>query len=230
VFHSDILERSNTLRKAYAAGVPKRGRQAEAERNDRRLLDAAREVFTTRGFDAPVAAVAERAGVGIGSLYRRYPTKEALLQHLCVLAMQQVIDAAERALRAEDAWTGLAGYVRECVSFGTGALAPVAGTITTTTEMVRTARKARKLADRLVARAQAEGALRTDITALDISLLMELFSRRSPIRPTEQDAETRQRLLAIALDGLRAQDAEPLPGRPPDPHEYEAPWRAAAPK
>jgi len=209
--------------------MPRRGRYAEAERNDRRLLEAAREVFATQGFDAPVSAIAERAGVGIGSLYRRYATKEELLQRLCVLAMQQVIDAAERGLVAESAWSGLVGYIRECVAFGTGALAPVAGRIETTEEMWQTARKAREVTDQLVARAHEEGTLREDVTSLDISLLMELFSRRSPVRPADKDQDTRERLLAVALDGLRAdpsaQEREPLPGRPPSLDEYVEPWR-----
>jgi AcrR family transcriptional regulator len=202
-----------------------RGRHVEAARNDRLLLEAAREVFATKGFDAPVAAIAERAGVGIGSLYRRYATKQELLQHLCVLAMEQGIEAAERGLAADDAWTGLAEYIRDCVAFGTGALGPLAGRIPTSERMWQTARTARRLADRLVARAHEAGVLRADVIALDISLLMELFSRRSPSRAAEQDQAHRQRLLAIALDGLRTPAARPLPGRPPSRHEYEAPWR-----
>jgi AcrR family transcriptional regulator len=202
-----------------------RGRQAQAARNDRLLLDAAREVFVTKGFDAPVAAIAERAGVGIGSLYRRYASKQELLQHLCVLAMEQVIEAAETGLAADDPWAGLGGYIRDCVAFGTGALAPLAGRIPTSERMRQTARKARRLADQLVGRAHEAGILRADVTALDIALLMELFNRRSPVRAAEQDHAHRQRLLAIALDGLRAPGREPLPGRPPSRHDYEAPWR-----
>jgi AcrR family transcriptional regulator len=89
----------------------RRGRYLEAQRNDLLVLQAAREVFATLGADAPVAAVAERAGVGVGSLYRRYGSKTELLQRLCVLAMQEAASAAEVALGAEDAWTGLAGYI-----------------------------------------------------------------------------------------------------------------------
>lgn len=205
-----------------------RGRQAEAARNDRRLLDAAREVFTTQGFDAPVSAVAERAGVGIASLYRRFPSKELLLQHLCVLAMEQSIEAAERALRADDAWTGLADYIRECVAFGSGALGPVAGTIDTTDEMWKAARRSQRLARKIVARAHAAEVLRADVTALDIAVLIELFSRRSPVRASERDQEIRQRLLAIALDGLRGEDHESLPGGALRSDEYEAPWRRSS--
>ena len=74
---------------------PRRGRQAEAERNDRVVLEAARDVFVAYGAGAPVSAVAKRAGVGMGSLYRRYGSKAELLQRLCVLAMEDGISAAE---------------------------------------------------------------------------------------------------------------------------------------
>src|SRR5882757_10663567 len=98
-----------------------RGRQAEARRNDRAVLDAAREVFAVHGPGASVAQVAAEAGVGIGSLYRRYPTKEALLQHLCQASMDQQVAAAEEALaRGTDptgSWEALTGFVRECVGF-----------------------------------------------------------------------------------------------------------------
>jgi AcrR family transcriptional regulator len=62
--------------------APLSGRQAEARRNDRLILEAAREVFV-EDTDAPISAVAERAGVGIGALYRRYASKEELLRRLC---------------------------------------------------------------------------------------------------------------------------------------------------
>src|SRR5262245_4984628 len=95
-------------------------RHAEAERNDRALLDAAREVLSADGAHASVAAIAKRAGVGIGSLYRRYRSKEELFQRLAVLAVQQWNEAAERGLAADDPWVGLAGFVAECVESGQG--------------------------------------------------------------------------------------------------------------
>ena len=94
-----------------------RGRQQEAARNDRKVLDAAREVFATQGWDAPVSAVAERAGVGMGSLYRRYGSKTELLQRLCVLAMEQNIAAAEQSLAMDEPWDALSSYVHACVGF-----------------------------------------------------------------------------------------------------------------
>jgi AcrR family transcriptional regulator len=202
-----------------------RGRQAEAARNDRRVLQAARDVFTTQGFDAPVSAIAARAGVGMGSLYRRYGSKEELLQRLCVLAMEQTIEAAQSGLDAKDAWTGLAGYMRECVGFCSGAFAPIAGTISTTREMWDTSRRVRACHEKLVARAHAAGVLRRDVTALDISLLIEHFSRRGTPGPPEEADNARTRLLTITIDGLRAQHTTPLPGHPPTWDAYHSRWQ-----
>ncbi|HEY3872390.1 MAG TPA: helix-turn-helix domain-containing protein [Actinocrinis sp.] len=201
---------------------PRRGRQAEAARNDIRVLEAAREVFGRHGAAATVAAVAEQAGVGIGSLYRRYGSKDDLLRHLCLASMQQSIEAAQDALAADDAWLGLAGYVRACVANRIGALAPLAGTIETTPEMWEASARGRQLVGELVARAQRGGTLRTDVTVLDIAWLIELFGRSGP---EHEDDGVRSRLLSIALGGLRAvPGAEPLPGPPPDVADYVRRW------
>jgi AcrR family transcriptional regulator len=203
---------------------PRRGRQAEATRNDRLVLDAAREVFATRGAGAPIAAVAERAGVGMGSLYRRYGSKTALLQRLCLLAMEQAIAAAEAALAAEDPWDGLTGYVRACVGFRAGALAPLAGAIATTPAMWEASRRGRELLDAVVASAHRGGGLRLDVTTLDVAWLIELFSRHGVTAAGPEDENVRQRLVAIALDGLRYRGGEPLPGTPPRREHYEGRW------
>jgi AcrR family transcriptional regulator len=203
----------------------RRGRQAEAARNDRLVLDAAREVFAEQGFDAPVSAVARRAGVGMGSLYRRYGSKNELLQRLCLLAMDQAIEAAEAAVAEEDAWAGLARYVRACVAFGSGALAPLAGTIETTPEMMRASQRGRELLEAVIARARRDGGLRPDVTTLDVVWLIELFSRRDPTGDAAEDANVRERLLAIALDGLRTPRPQALPGAPPSASSYEGRWR-----
>lgn len=206
-----------------------RGRQAEAARNDLVVLAAAREVFATLGADAPVAAVAERAGVGIGSLYRRYGSKDDLLRHLCLLAMEQSIEAAEAALDVPDPWQGLAGFVRASVAAGTGSLGPLAGAIETTPEMWQASRRGRELLGQLVDRARAAGLVRADVTPLDIAHLIELFGRFGRFGPAvagggEQEA-IRQRLLAIALDGLRPGPASaPLPEPAPTVAYYERRW------
>jgi AcrR family transcriptional regulator len=206
------------------------GRQAEARRNDMVVLEAARDVFAAHGADAPISAVAERAGVGMGTLYRRYGSKTELLQRLCVLAMEQALAAADEALGTSDPWDGLSGYIRACVELRNGALASLAGQIETTAEMRGTARRNMARLDEVVARAHAAGRLRDDVTAQDISWLIEQFSRRPPDRldPAEE-RNVRSRLVAIALDGLAADSrgarpASTLPGRPPSRRRYVSRW------
>ena len=201
------------------------GRQAEARRNDLVVLEAARDVFTAQGADAPVSAVAKHAGVGMGTLYRRYGSKTELLQRLCVLAMDQALAAADDALAASDPWDGLCGYIRACVELRSGALASLAGQIETTAEMLGTARQSMARTQDIVARAHRDGSLRADVTALDITWLIEQFSRRPP-DPVDPDEErnVRARLLAIALDGLRADPGHALPGRPPSRAHYVNRW------
>src|ERR1700704_3293642 len=140
------------LRQMAVADPPAspRGRQAGARRQQRAVLDAAREVFAVHGPDASVAQVAAQAGVGMGSLYRRYPTKEALLQHLCQASMDQQVAAAEQALEpGRDPWGARAGFVRECAGFRAGVLSAVAGKIAVTEEMRETARRAHDLLEQL---------------------------------------------------------------------------------
>ena len=197
----------------------RRGRQAEAARNDRLVLDAAREVFAAQGFEAPVAAVAARAGVGMGSLYRRYGSKTELLQRLCVLAMEQAVAAAETALSVADPWLALTGYITERVGFRSGGLAPLAGTIPVTDDMRAVAGRVRRLHTRVVRRAHRAGVLRADATALDVTLLIEHFSRRMP----DDQPGSADRLLAIAIAGLRPTDVA-LPGPAPTWHAYEQRW------
>src|SRR5438874_379712 len=154
-----------------------RGRQREAALNDQRVLDAARIVFARDGWNAPVSDVAQQAGVGMGSLYRRYGSKTELLQRLCILSMEQSIEAALRALELPDPWQGISHYITECVGFGAGAFAPLAGTIEVTEEMITTGKRSHRLLIKLVRRAQAEGSLRPDIDASDVTALIQRFSR-----------------------------------------------------
>lgn len=212
-------------------------RRAVAEANDRALLQAAREVLAVDGAHASVAAIAARAGVGIGSLYRRYRTKDELFQHLCVVALDQWLKAAEDGLAYEDPWAGLAHYVTTAVAFGPGSLAPVAGTIEVTNEMAEKNRRADEAVEALVDRAHVAGALRPDATAIDLHLLIEQLGK-SPLLEqlgkqgrtdlTEAALNARARITAIALDGLRATAPTPLPGRPPGYELFSERWARPA--
>lgn len=204
--------------------VRKAPRHAEAERNDRLLLAAAREVLAVDGPHASVAGIAARAGVGIGSLYRRYRTKEELFQRLCVVALEDWIAAAEEGLARDDPWDGLAHYVTTCIEFGAGGLAPVAGTIAVTDEMMAKFRQSDEVTDALLARAHAARVLRADATSLDITALIMQLSKRDRLELTTAERNARTRTIAIALDGLRAGQRAPLPGYAPGDELFAERW------
>lgn len=205
----------------------------EAENNDRALLRAAREVLATDGAHASVAAIAARAGVGIGSLYRRYRSKEELFQHLCAVALDQWLEFAEHGLAHDDPWEGLVHYVESSIDVGPGSLAPIAGTIEVTEEMAAKAIRSDEAVDALVSRAHAAGVLRPDATAIDLSLLIEQLSKSPLVEQlasqghddlAEAGLNARRRLTAIALDGLRAPAWRPLPGAPPTDDLFTRRW------
>jgi len=208
-------------------------RQAEAERNDRALLQAAREVLAIDGAHASVAAIAARANVGIGSLYRRYRTKEELFQRLCEIALDDYREAAETGLTHDDPWEGLAHYVTTSIALGPGSLAPIAGSITVTREMAAKNERADEAVTALVDRAHAAGALRPDVTAVDLELLIEQLAKSPLLDQLNHQGRTdladaalnaRARVTAIALDGLRAPAPNPLPGHPPGYELFTERW------
>nr|WP_246100024.1 helix-turn-helix domain-containing protein [Stackebrandtia endophytica] len=214
-------------------GRPKSPRQAEAERNDRALLDAARAVLATDGAHASVAAIAKRAGVGIGSLYRRYPTKQALFLHLLDLTLDEYLTAAETALADPDPWSGLTGYIHTVLNFS-GTLAPIAGTLTLSDAINEKSRRSDEAVAAVVARAHEAGVLRPDATDIDIDLLIEQLGKSPLIEQLAAQGRTdlaaaarsaRTRVTTIALDGLRANGHPTLPGDPPSLALFTERWR-----
>ena len=176
-------------------------------------------MFGVQGPDAPVSAVADVAGVGIATLYRRFPSKEVLLQHLCEASLAQQAEAARDALAVKPAWDALEGFVRRCVAFRAGAFSTFAGTVLATDTMRAAAEESHALLEKLVRRAQVARELRADVATVDIHRLIELFSRRLP-----DDEESYLRLLVIAIDGLRAPAVRPLPLPDPSWNSYASRW------
>jgi AcrR family transcriptional regulator len=208
--------------------VRRSGRRPGNQDTKQSILDAARAVFAERGFKAPVAAVADRAGVGMGSLYRRYGTKDELLRALCTLSLRQNLDAVERAATDVDPWEGLCGYIRDCVELAVGAFSPLADEIEPTAEMSRLARGVQRRVADLVRQAQSGGALRADVNAVDVLQLIERVSRAFPPSADPRERATRRRQLEIALDGLRRDGARPLPGPAPSARGYQRRWSGPA--
>ncbi|NEC17547.1 TetR family transcriptional regulator [Streptomyces parvus] len=212
----------NTPSAAGARAGGRFGRQAEAGRNDLLVLAAARAVFAEQGAEAPVSAIAERAGVGIGTLYRRYGSKVQLLQRLCAVGIAQTTEALRQALdEGGSGWEALARYMARAVEVRAGAFASLAGTFPVPEEVAVANERAKGLLERLLERGLADRTVREDVTALDITHVIELFSRYP--RRTEEDDHARRRMLALTLDGLRGGHAG-LPGPRPDWREYDRTW------
>jgi AcrR family transcriptional regulator len=211
----------------------KAARRAEVERNDDALLQAARAVLAEDGAHASVATIAARAGVGVGTLYRRYRTKEELFQHLCALAMDDYRRAAEDGLAHDDPWAGLAHYVTHAALAGTGTLGAIAGTIEVTDEMRATSARGDVAAEAVVRRAHDAHVLRADVGAVDIALLIEQLGRSPLVEQVTKQGRTdliesaqhaRRRIIALALDGLRAPADQPLPGPQPGWELFSERW------
>jgi AcrR family transcriptional regulator len=200
------------------------GRQAEAARNDQKILVAARAVFTADP-TAPISAVAEHAGVGISALYRRYRSKEELLQQLSLEGLRRYIVEVESALADDgDPWEAFAAFMRRAVDADTSSLTlHLAGTFTPTEAHWRDGETAFQLNVRLLNRTKAAGVLRPEIDVGDLSLLFEQLAAIKVGDP-ERSKQLRQRYLALLLDAIRDTSAAPLPGPPPTWDEISRRW------
>ena len=205
---------------------PLSGRRAQAARNDGLILDAAREVFTANP-GAPISAVAERAGVGISALYRRYESKEDLLRHLSGEGLGRYIAVAEGALADEgDPWEAFAGFMRRAVDADTHSLTlSLAGTFTPTEELNRDGARAHDLTQRLLERTKAAGTLRAGIEVGDLSLIFEQLAAIK-VGDRQRTGQLRHRYLTLILEALHDASAEPLPGPPPEWEEIRRRWDA----
>jgi AcrR family transcriptional regulator len=204
---------------------PLSGRRREAARHDTEILDAAREVFLANPA-APVSEVAARAKVGISALYRRYASKDDLLRELARDGLVRYIAELENALADErDPWTVYADCLTRILDGGSQALAQrLAGTFTPTPELTELANRAGTLAEAVHTRAQHGKALREDVSAVDVVLLLETLSAIA-MPGGDGGRASRHRYLALFLQALRAPGAGPLPGHAADPAELAARWR-----
>ncbi|WP_350348518.1 TetR family transcriptional regulator [Agromyces sp. G08B096] len=206
--------------------APLSGRRAQAARNDTAILDAAREVFMAAP-DAPVAAVAKAAGVGISALYRRYPGKEELLATLCLDGLRRFVDVARSALDVADPWDAFQAFLRGIVDADVHSLTVhLAGRFTPTPEHGALAEESGRLAGEILHRAQEAGAVRSDVVDADLPMIYEQLAAIR-LGDAERVAELRRRYLELHLAGLRADAAphEALPGSAPSQAELGARWR-----
>jgi len=201
------------------------GRQAEAARNDRRILSSARAVFIEDP-GAPITAVAKHAGVGISALYTRYASKTELLRTLCTDGLVRLVAGTETALEqarnGRDHWQVLADFMRNQVDADTSSMTrALAGKFAPTPEMFTLANHSSQLMTELFD--LIRDVLRPDVVLHDLSLVFELVAAIKGSTP-ERTSQLRHRYLALILDGLRARDREDLPGPPPSWPELSERW------
>jgi AcrR family transcriptional regulator len=190
-----------------------RPQRADARRNREKVLAAARAVFSEHGRDAQMDDVARRAGVGVGTVYRHFPTKEALIEALMVAAFEAIAAEAEAALEVEDPWDAFAGVLWRGAEIMAAdrALSEVFASIPGAMESAMpTVEGLTETMAKVIARAQEAGALRADMIVDDIPMVM--CGIGSATKKEHRCPNAWRRHLAIVLDGLRAGGATaPLP-------------------
>jgi AcrR family transcriptional regulator len=191
--------------------------RADARDNRRRLLEAARDVFIEQGATAPLDEIARRAGIGIATLYRRFPDREALIRAVTLDALQRTTDEARRAAEEEpDPFRALVRYMHRAIDARTAAVIPaLLGAVDFGDEdIVRAREDAPAAIDPLVDAAKRAGTLRADVTSGDIGMLIVRMTRPLPGPfPAEMNNSLGHRHLSLLIDGLRPAAREPvLPG------------------
>ncbi|MFF2551890.1 TetR/AcrR family transcriptional regulator [Nocardia sp. NPDC058058] len=182
--------------------------RADARSNRDQIVNAALAVFRERGTEVPMKEIADRAGVGVGTLYRRFPDRDALLIGTAQAHLERLSELAATAWREErTAWRGMRRFLRECVEMQLGAQSSAIGpavhrAMHADPRLIDVRAAVVDLVTRMTVRAQADGDLRPDIGPDDISLLMtvQVYTREGESYP-----DAVERVMRIMLDGLRPQ-------------------------
>jgi len=208
-----------------AAADASRHLRADAQRNRERILEAARGAFADEGAQTHVAAIAERAGVGVGTVYRHFPTKEALRDAL-IADRLETLQAELVAARKEEesAWTGFRRFFRAVAHMqirDRSLMEFIAGASIGSAELEQQRDRLYAQARELMRDAQREGAMRTDVEPGDMPLLLggiaQVLAGAVP-----RAEELGERCVAIVLDGLVAPGTTPLTGRALDRPEIRS--------
>ena len=184
---------------------PEAGRvmRADARRNYEKVLAAARDAFAEGGAETSLEGIARRAGVGIGTLYRHFPTRQALLEAVYVGEVEQVCRSAEELLEMSP-WEGFSAWMFRLVSYlatKQALAAELLDYVSRDSDLFSTCRaKLFAAGEPLLARAQEDGVVRSDTS---LSEVVQLVGGIAKIQTT--DPGQREHILEIALDGLRRQ-------------------------
>ena len=178
----------------------------DAERNRQRILDAAGEAFRERGLDIGLDEIARHAGLGVGTVYRRFPDKEQLIDALFEARIEAMCEVGERALLTEDPWEGVVILLTESLEMQVAdrGLKQLLLSDGRGQERVRTAReRLMPLGAAIFARAHEAGVLRTDVDGRDMPFFHRMIGAVADVAG-DREPELWRRYLALLLDGLRA--------------------------
>src|SRR5829696_4670561 len=188
------------------AGRPLR---RDAQRNQERILAAARKLFAERGIDATLDDVAARAGVGVGTVYRRYPNKDALLDELFEERIAELAALAEASLSDADAWTALVRFLERVEEL-------FAADRALEQHVMRARERLLAPVGALVERAKAEGRLRADFEAADIRIIHTMLA--AVVHETHAvSPDLWRRYFVMIVDGLASNRSSPTATTVPPP-------------
>jgi AcrR family transcriptional regulator len=186
--------------------------RADARRNRERVLAAAAELFAEEGCKVQIEQVAHRAGVGVGTVCRNFPTKVDLVDAVVTQGCELLLEDARAALDDPDSGAALRRYFVRMADFQRThrALAEEMSAAVPASAVPVKQELHKAVAD-LMAKAQDAGAIRSDIGAGDVTMLLSAISHATALTG---DPQLRERYISIVLDGLRPHEASPLPGQP----------------
>ncbi|TCK25830.1 TetR/AcrR family transcriptional regulator [Pseudonocardia endophytica] len=196
--------------------------RADARRNREQIIEAARALFARVGPAVPMEEVARAAGVGVATLYRRFPDREQLIEAVSHDNVDRLVDLARRVERDEpDPMAALTTLLRSALDLRLGLVLSTVSTRTYRAVLespIVAGQRAEVISvlRRLVHRAQADGSVRPDVDVGDAILALVLASQVVPPADDENGTMVFERLFALVMDGLRGTGAAPLPGHPLD--------------
>jgi AcrR family transcriptional regulator len=199
---------------------PETSLRADARRNRDQILAAAKSIFAASGAEVPMEEIARAAGVGVGTLYRRFPDRDALVRAVAMDNFERVlIDARRIAAEETSPWNGLERLLRQSVELQL--VVQLAMVSHRALVILKGDPEVRRLRDEIlvvlddfVRGAQAEGKLRADVGAGDVAILFATMLRHMHAKSDEVAAMAASRCVGIMIDGLSARPGTPLPGRP----------------
>ncbi len=186
-----------------------RAPRSDSVRNRERVMQAARAVFAEEGIGAEMSAIAKKAGVGVGTVYRHFPTKADLLDALRYEHFRKLAEIVEEVEReALGPWESVEALIWRCAEYTAvdTAMSEVLSQAPIGRGKDSSVDRLREVTGRLVERAAADGTMRSDATIDDIPMMMCGFGRVSAVQRAGGSVDWR-RYLTIVLDGLRARSA-----------------------